>query len=243
MDHSEAIRLQAAEKYVLGELQGSLRDEYEEHYFDCAECAADLKATAAFVSMSRMAFRQEAAVAASTVERPSSPQPPWIQRFRWTFIAIPTFAALVLAVVAGYQHQVTIPGLQKSATLAASSTSAQILDLGASAVRRGGDTAANETPFLINPALGFLVNFDFTPSGEPAPAYVCQLRDSTGRVVLQQAVPGTKANQAFSMTVPGGLLPSRGRYQVVFLPADPATGQPSSAGSVMSFPITVAFRQ
>jgi anti-sigma factor RsiW len=49
MDHREAIRLQAAERYVLGELTKDLRDEYEEHYFDCAECAADVKATAAFV--------------------------------------------------------------------------------------------------------------------------------------------------------------------------------------------------
>jgi hypothetical protein len=35
MDHLEAKRIQAAEKYVLGELTPALRDEYEEHYFDC----------------------------------------------------------------------------------------------------------------------------------------------------------------------------------------------------------------
>src|SRR6266404_2189817 len=38
MDHKEAVRLQAAEKYVLGEFPPNLRDEYEEHFFDCAEC-------------------------------------------------------------------------------------------------------------------------------------------------------------------------------------------------------------
>jgi hypothetical protein len=243
MDHSEAVRLQAAEKYVLGELQGPLRDEYEEHYFDCAECAADLKATAAFVSMSRMAFREEPSAAATAVERPTSPQPSWVQPFRWAFVAVPAFAALALAVIAGYQREVTIPNLQKSVALAPSSASAQVLELGASAVRRGGDAAANETPFVINPSAEFSVNFDFTPSGEPALAYVCQLKDSSGRIVLQQAVPGAKANQAFSFAVPGGLLASPGKYQVVFLPADAATGQPSSAGSVMSFPITIAFRQ
>src|SRR5215469_13758810 len=115
MNHSDAVRLQAAEKYVLGELQGSLRDEYEEHYFDCAECAADLKATAAFVSMSRMAFRNEAAVAPQTV------------------------AALALAVVTVHQSTVTIPNLQKSTSLAATGTSTQTLELGASATRRGSD--------------------------------------------------------------------------------------------------------
>ena len=47
MDHNEAVRLQAAEKYVLGEFPADLRDEYEEHFFDCAECAVDVKAIAA----------------------------------------------------------------------------------------------------------------------------------------------------------------------------------------------------
>ncbi len=46
MDHNEAIQLQAAVKYVLGELSPVQRDDYEEHYFDCAECAIDIKALA-----------------------------------------------------------------------------------------------------------------------------------------------------------------------------------------------------
>jgi len=37
MDHTEALRLQAAEKYALKELSPSLMEEYEEHFFDCAE--------------------------------------------------------------------------------------------------------------------------------------------------------------------------------------------------------------
>jgi len=32
MDHNDAVRLQAAEKYVLGEFPPDLRDEYEEHF-------------------------------------------------------------------------------------------------------------------------------------------------------------------------------------------------------------------
>lgn len=59
MDHTEAIRLQAVEKYVLGELPEAQRDEYEEHYFDCAECALDLMAAATFVDTAREVFRQQ----------------------------------------------------------------------------------------------------------------------------------------------------------------------------------------
>jgi anti-sigma factor RsiW len=48
MDHNEALQLQAAEKYVLGELSQPLRDEFEEHFFECQECALDVKAAAGF---------------------------------------------------------------------------------------------------------------------------------------------------------------------------------------------------
>ena len=60
MDHNEALQLQAVEKYVLGQLPPSLRDEFEEHFFDCQECALDVTATAAFVDNARHVWRSAA---------------------------------------------------------------------------------------------------------------------------------------------------------------------------------------
>ena len=60
MDHNEALRQQAAEKYVLGELPPTLRDEYEEHYFECEECAEDVRAAAEFVDNVRAVLRAAA---------------------------------------------------------------------------------------------------------------------------------------------------------------------------------------
>ena len=37
MEHLQAIQLKAAERYVLGELPSDLREQYEEHFFGCAE--------------------------------------------------------------------------------------------------------------------------------------------------------------------------------------------------------------
>jgi Putative zinc-finger len=37
MDHHQATQLTAVEKYLLDELPPELRDEFEEHYFDCQE--------------------------------------------------------------------------------------------------------------------------------------------------------------------------------------------------------------
>jgi anti-sigma factor RsiW len=67
MDHGEAIRLGATEKYVLGELPQSLRDDFEEHYFECQECALDLKAAEAFVDNAREVLREGVAKAVATV--------------------------------------------------------------------------------------------------------------------------------------------------------------------------------
>jgi anti-sigma factor RsiW len=43
VEHNQAVANMAAEKYVLGELRGSEREEFEEHFFGCPECARDLR--------------------------------------------------------------------------------------------------------------------------------------------------------------------------------------------------------
>jgi hypothetical protein len=84
MEHTEAVETLACERYLLHELTPEDRDAFEEHYFGCAECAADVKAEAAIVS----------GVRAGKVRR----QPrPWAT---WSSVA----AAAVLAVIVGYQN-------------------------------------------------------------------------------------------------------------------------------------------
>ena len=61
MEHTEAVQLKAAERYVLGELTGDLRAQYEDHYFGCAECAESLKLAAMFAENTRAVLESEAA--------------------------------------------------------------------------------------------------------------------------------------------------------------------------------------
>ncbi|MGC2705555.1 MAG: hypothetical protein WA361_13635, partial [Candidatus Acidiferrales bacterium] len=61
MEHTEAVQLKAAERYVLGELTGDLRAQYEDHYFGCAECAESLKLAAMFAANTRAVLEAEAA--------------------------------------------------------------------------------------------------------------------------------------------------------------------------------------
>ena len=50
MNHSEAVDRMIAERYLLDELDADERDAFEEHLFDCPECALEVRAGTAFVS-------------------------------------------------------------------------------------------------------------------------------------------------------------------------------------------------
>jgi hypothetical protein len=50
VDHDEAVRTLATEKYLLGEMYSDLREEFEMHLFDCEQCAFDLWAAVTFLA-------------------------------------------------------------------------------------------------------------------------------------------------------------------------------------------------
>jgi len=50
MTHADAVTNQAADKYLLSELSLEEREQFEEHFFSCPECAAEVKAGAAFAA-------------------------------------------------------------------------------------------------------------------------------------------------------------------------------------------------
>jgi len=229
MDHNEAIRLQAAVKYVLGELSPVQREEYEEHYFDCAVCALDLKAAAAFVDASREVFKADKARAA---EREAAPvRGGW---FGWLrpIVAVPAFAALLLVVT--YQNVITIPRAREEAAQSAGQlfTSSFSLQL---ANTRGGE----ELKVQVHPKESFALNFDFTPS-RTFESYVCQLRDEAGRSLLQVNVPGASANKEAHLVVMGGLV-RPGKYSLVFFGASGSQGQ-ATRDEVLRLDFAIEFR-
>lgn len=48
MDHQTAADSNAVERYTLGEMSADEREAFEEHYFDCRECAAGVRAAEKF---------------------------------------------------------------------------------------------------------------------------------------------------------------------------------------------------
>jgi len=61
MDHESAIRLRVSERYLLGELSPAERDEFEEHYFDCPDCAEEVRQNALLRANVRAVFSESKA--------------------------------------------------------------------------------------------------------------------------------------------------------------------------------------
>jgi len=115
----------AAEKYLLDELTPDLRDAFEEHMFDCPECAFDIRAAASFVNEAKVQLPELTAAdsvpfAETAGFKTNAPNKrrDWMGWLRPLFaspmIAGPVFAALLLVV--GYQNLVTYPALRMAAT-------------------------------------------------------------------------------------------------------------------------------
>lgn len=216
MDHNEALQLQAAEKYVLGELSLVQREEYEEHYFDCAECAIDIKALATFADTTREVLRQEREKQLAKDLVPA--RRGWL-RWLQPVVAVPAMAALLLIIA--YQNTVTIPKARDEA----GSGAAQVFVTSRAtkmAVVRGSDEL---TKLSARPNESLPIKFDFTPT-PASDAYVCQLQDEAGRTVLQVRIPGSFTNKELNLVVPANRV-KPGKYALVFTGDPGAKGQPT----------------
>lgn len=61
MEHDEAVRSRAAERYVSRELSPAEQNAFEEHFFDCRECADDVRFETAFAANARAVLREQRA--------------------------------------------------------------------------------------------------------------------------------------------------------------------------------------
>jgi len=208
MNHSEAQQQMAAERYLLNELAPDARDAFEEHLFDCQECALDIRAGSVFVHEVKI---QLPAIMASQIKskRQESDGKPkfWLSLWRPAFAA-PAFAALLLLV--GYQNLVTFPALRQSAS---EPEIAPVAPLHSAA--RG----ATRPTFTVDRTHGIALPLDFSsqPGLAPAASYAFDLRDAQGKIVWTSTVAapaqGTDSDQSYSLTIPGRML-QNGAYSV-----------------------------
>jgi hypothetical protein len=107
LDHLKVTKRNIADRYVLGELSQVQREEFEEHYFECVDCAEDVRAFMAISSNSRSVLVDVPDYGEPAANRGWT-RPSWFQALRsWRPPAIyaiaPALAMLALTITTTYQ--------------------------------------------------------------------------------------------------------------------------------------------
>lgn len=221
MDHNEAVRLNAAEKYLLGELPKEQHAEYEEHYFDCSACAQEIKATVAFMESARQIVREQAPQAIDdkrlVVAAPA--RGGWFSWLRPAF-AIPIFAVLLLMI--GFQNGVTIPNLKQAS--ARTATAEVVRSFSLMSVGSRGEGTSSLT-LAVDPKEDFGLDVDMP--GNSSSGYLCEIQDESGKVRFTLPVSPEEAKRSVHVNIPGGSL-QPGKYSFVVFTVQASGGHGSA---------------
>jgi hypothetical protein len=208
MDHSEAVEQMATERYLLDELSPELREEFEEHAFDCPECALDLRAGAGFLREAKAQLPELTALSPApslpAVEKARAKKTDWFSWLQPAF-AVPVFA--VLLAVIGFQNLATIPGLRVAAT-----QPRLVPWVSVHAGTRGG----GHTSVLADRKQGAVILMDL-PQDSGYTSYSFDLFDPQNKPFWSQnaSIPSENdgAERTFSLLIPGAGL-QQGSYTV-----------------------------
>ena len=208
MDHSEAVEQMATERYLLNELSPDAREAFEDHVFDCPECALDLRAGAAFVTEAKVQLPDliELNPARTETSKPATAKRAWV--WRWpSFLSSPAFAAPVFAsllLILGYQNLVTYPALRAAAD------EPQILPWTSLHTATRGEV---HVPVVANKRSGAMLLIDLPQEGNYS-SYAVDLAGPDGKARSTRNVSSTEAaahEGTVSLRIPGAEL-GQGAY-------------------------------
>jgi hypothetical protein len=190
MNHEQAVRSQAVERYVLGELTQEEREAFEGHYFDCSACFEQVKLSGQFLRQAREVLDPE-------------PEKGWLARLLGD-MRRPAFAfasaMLVCAIGMGVYQQSVIADLK-----APRIESRYIL----TGQKKGG--AAKVVSVSRKEKLGLTVEFIRKPEFTQ---YEAQIVTESGKVKASLAVPAAVEEDSVTISLPAGTLDA-GQYSMV----------------------------
>src|SRR5262249_55873102 len=215
MDHQQALKDHAAERYLLDELSPEERDGFEEHYFSCVQCADEVRAAFSLADNAR-------AVMAEARPRPVQVKHEAVRERRswdwwaWMRPVVPVAAMLLLAVTV-YQSAFVIPRLQRELTDA--SAPRVVPTVVAHAATRGDDPVVH----VSGQDRQVQLILDINPTASVS-SYVCDVVDAAGKTRF--VVPANVASTGASVYL---LLPVRdlesGHYTIRVRANGAASGQ------------------
>jgi hypothetical protein len=192
MDHDVVVREKITEKYLLQELNPEVRNEFEEHYFDCQECASDIRAGSEFVEHSKVVLAEapEAAPAYTNSHGVNRAVRGW---FAWLRPAFAVPAVALLLVVIGYQNLVTYPELRSELK------QPQVLPWASVNV---GTWGAGGPTLMVARGQGFLLFVRIPPDGTYA-RYTADLYNPGGKLEWSLTIPAIAGQDQWPVQVPG----------------------------------------
>jgi hypothetical protein len=216
MNHDQAIREQAVERYLLGELAEDARAQFEDHYFDCAICAADLKSGATFVETLRTEPQPNASpqrgIHVVAKRDPSIWLRPWL---------VPALAACLLVIA--YQNVVVLPGMRRA------TAAVQNPALMSNVVLANIDARGSDVPKLAAAAHGaFVISLDI-PTKTEYSSYLCALYNASGERLWQMPVPAQQAENTVFLRVPTDKA-AAGQNEIRVLGVPSSGGAPAEVG-------------
>lgn len=213
MNHSEALETMAVERYLLHEMGPDARDEFEEHMFDCPECATDVRAGVVFIDEAKKQLPKLAAEKAARPERAANSEKERRDWFAWLKPAymVPVMAALLLVV--GYQNFVEVPALEMAANQP---------HLAPLTLLRGATRGDEHQKVTASAAQGLAIPVDLLPvDGTSYASYAIELVNPQGKTMWSAAVPAPRAGEPTQQTlvIPGRAL-ENGTYTVKMIGVD-----------------------
>ncbi len=180
VEHETAVQQKLTERYLLNELDPDVRNAFEEHYFDCPECAFDVQAGVAFVEQSKRVLADAPKLGFVPV-RPPDRGPAWLAWLR------PMWAAPALAVllaVVGYQNLFVYPQLK------ASNQPQQVPWVSVNLRTMGSETRTVN----MHPGQGFVL-FVSIPTDDGYVRYLADLYSPEGKLDSALPIPASSNDQ------------------------------------------------
>lgn len=193
MDHQDVVRRGAIEKYLLDEIPQPERDEFEQHFFDCRECAEEVRTTAAFLAGAKTELRRSHIVPPAR----AAAKKPWVHILARPAVVVPAFALLLLIIA--YQNLVILPRFAGASDELRNPEILIPLSLNAGNSREAVPTVATlkGRPLLLSIDI---------PTAQRFSSYTCVLVAPSGAVVWRVPVSPAQAQDAVAISVPSGLL-------------------------------------
>ncbi len=223
MDHEEALRIQAVERYLLGEMAGLELEAFEEHYFVCPECAEALTADALLADNARAVFKERELLR-------NQPNPVrrngWRNWFTPRFMA-PALAAVALLMITGYQEIITIPRLQTR--LARMIAPQPVVAFALHSASRG----AAQVIEVPRDSRFYSIFVDLPPASPTD--YFCEIRDASGALRASLRVPRSETSDTLNLLLDPSRTPP-GDYTLV------VRASPASSAEVGRYQFAVEFK-